>query len=271
MPDDGVWDDYLFKGAAPFYQPGRLPYAARLVEALHDELDLDGRGTLVDFGSGPGTLAVLLATEFETVLAVEPDPEMAAHGRRNAADAGVTNLHWRVTPAEDVVLEPGTVDVAVFGQSYHWVDRPLLASRLRTALRSGGRFMLISDSKAPSPPSDVPTTAVNRLIAEFLGDVRRAGRRVLPNGTPGNEEEILDAAGYLDLRRLVVDDPGLLFRTVETLVAEVYSKSSSAQHLFGDRLGEFDSRLREILRTGSVDGGYLVAKPSTEVRIWTNP
>jgi hypothetical protein len=114
MPDDGVWDDYLFKGAAPFYQPGRLPYAAGLVEAL-------------------------------------------------------------------------------------------------------------------------------------------------PNGTPGHEEKFLDAAGYFGFRRLIVDDPGLLFRTVETLVAEVYSKSSSAQHLFGDRLDEFDARLRDILRAGSVDGGYLVA------------
>jgi SAM-dependent methyltransferase len=273
MPDkDRGWDEYLFKGAAPYYQSGRMPYAPRLAEALRDVLDLDGSGTLVDFGSGPGVLALLLAAEFETVLAVEPDPEMAALGQRNTAAAGLTNVQWLVTTAEDLALEPNTIDVAAFGQSFHWMDRPAVASSLRTALRPAGHVILISDVKtfdpAADPNSGPPTAAVNRLIAEYLGDVRRAGQRLLPNGTPGDEEEILLAAGYLGPQRLSVDNPGMAFRSVDTLMAEVYSKSSSAPHLFGDRLDEFDARLRGLL---SAEGGYWMVKPSTEARIWTNP
>ncbi len=146
-------------------------------------------------------------------------------------------------------------------------------------LRPGGHFILISDLKqatsaqqtAYAKPDFGVTSDVNRLIAEYLGGVRRAGRRVLPNKTPSGEEEILCAAGYFGPRWLVVNDPGLLFRSMETLVADIYSRSNSAPHLFGERLDEFDTRLREILSAGSIDEGYEMAKPSTEARIWANP
>jgi SAM-dependent methyltransferase len=277
MPDsDPTWDDQLFKGTARYYEQGRMPYAESLVEALRDELGLDGQGTLVDFGSGPGTLALLLAPAFASVLAVEPDSEMADIGSRNTQATGATNVRWQVTPAEDVRLEPSSVDAAVFGQSYHWMDRPTIAAALRAALRPGGHFVLITDVKRPvvGPGIDaaqVPNKAVKKLIVEYLGELRRAGRSVLPQGTPNDEESILHDAGYLGPKRLEAEDPGTVFRSVDSLMAEVYSKSSSAPHLFRDRIEEFDARLRGLLEANAVDGGYQVTKPGTDVRIWTNP
>lgn len=45
-------------------------------------------------------------------------------------------------------------------------------------------------------------------------------------------------------------------RTLEAIAASVYSLSSSAPHLFGERLSAFDKELRELLAETS-DGGWF--------------
>lgn len=270
MSSGQSWDEYLFKGTAHHYVRGRQPYADGLAEALHRELNTTGSGMLVDVGSGPGTLALLLATQFSDVLAVEPDRDMAAIGMKRTA-AQTPNVRWRVQPAEDLQLTAGSVDVAVFGQSFHWVDRPLVASRMRSALRPGGHLVLVSDVKDVAAPSPVPMDEIKALVQEYVGADRRAGTRTLPHGTPDDEEEVLARAGFVGPRRVVVDSPGTVFRDVDSVVADVYSRSNSAQHLFGERVDEFDRRLHALLVAHVVDGGFTVDRPATDVRIWVNP
>lgn len=264
MPDARqTWDETLFAGAAPFYERGRLPYPEGLVAALAGELA--SGGTLVDIGAGPGTLSLMLAPAVAKVVAVEPDPEMVAHGREAAVERGITTIEWQVVPAEEMVLAPGSVDVAIFAQSFHWTDRPRVAVALRTALRAGGHLVLVAPVEVPLPSWRAP---VDRLVAEFLGETRRAGRRLLPDGTPGDEEQVLAAAGFAGPVRRVVGDTRPVLRDVESVVAEVHSLSSSAPQLFGDRLAEFDARLRTLLGAAAPLQAVL---PGVEVRTWTNP
>ncbi|MFJ6215130.1 class I SAM-dependent methyltransferase [Streptomyces sp. NPDC092296] len=268
-----AWDEYLFRGSAGFYERGRLPYADALGATLRDELGLDGRGTVADLGCGPGTLARTLAGYVQRVIAVDPDPDMVANGRALSVAANIT---WRTTTAEDATFAPGELDAVVLAQSFHWMDRERVAAQLRTALRPGGHVVLVADVKTPpaaQPPGTVPVpdAALNALIAEYLGSQRRAGRSVLPDGTPSGEEEILARAGFLGPKRVVVPATRVLVRPVDDVVAEVYSKSFSAPHLFGDRLSDFDARLRALLAEHAVDGHYPTLPPDTAVRIWTNP
>lgn len=67
---------------------------------LRDELRLDGTGRLLDVGSGPGSLTLLLAPLFEEVVGVDPDPSMIAEAARQAALHGVGNARWEMLPAE---------------------------------------------------------------------------------------------------------------------------------------------------------------------------
>ncbi len=270
---EASWDEYLFKGAAEFYERGRLPYAKALGTVLRAELGLDGSGTVADLGCGPGTLARVLARHVGRVIAVDPDPDMIAAGR---ALAGAAPITWRTTSAEDAVFAPGELTAAVFGQSFHWMDRDRVAGAMREAVRVDGHVVLVADVKTPrSAPTettvDVPQAEVDALVAEYLGPVRRAGRSLLVNGTPGDEEEAMARAGFAGPRRVAVETAGLLTRTVDDVVADVHSRSNSACHLFGDRLGEFDERLRALLERHAVDGTYSVLPPDTDVRIWTNP
>ncbi|GGX29859.1 class I SAM-dependent methyltransferase [Streptomyces lomondensis] len=269
------WDDTLFAGTAAYYERGRLPYAPGLADALAGALRLDGRGRLIDVGCGPGTIALSLAHLFGEIVGVDPDSGMIAEAARAAAGRGVGDRsRWVQARAEALPAGLGTFSVAVFGQSFHWMDRDLVAATVRDMLRPGGALVHISDLKTETrtvdglPHPAVPYAAVDELVKRYLGPVRRAGRGLLPQGTPGGEAEVFARAGFSGPWRLVVPGGQALERSVEDVVAWVFSMSFSAPHLFGEGRGDFEADLRRLLREASASGRFSERAPSTEVFVW---
>ncbi|AXG76957.1 class I SAM-dependent methyltransferase [Streptomyces paludis] len=270
-----VWDETLFSGAAVHYARGRLPYAPGLVEVLAGVLGLDGRGRLLDVGCGPGTLALGLAHLFREVVGVDPDRGMIAEARRGAAVAGVGGkTRWVRCRAEELPAGLGTFTVATFGQSFHWMDRDAVATTVKGMLRPGGAWVHVADVKTDSPSTEglphpaVPYAAMAELVRRYLGPVRRAGRGVLPDGTPGGEAAVLARAGFRGPERHVVPGGQALERHSDDVVAWVFSMSSSAPHLFGTDRAAFEADLRQLLRTASPSGRFSERQPGTEVVIW---
>ncbi|EFL36642.1 methyltransferase type 11 [Streptomyces viridochromogenes DSM 40736] len=110
--------------------------------------------------------------------------------------------------------------------------------------------------------------SVDELVKRYLGPVRRAGRGLLPQGTPGGEAEVFARAGFAGPRRLVVPGGRTLERTVDDVVAWVFSMSFSAPHLFEGRRDDFEEDLRGLLREASEPGLFSERGPSTEVFVW---
>lgn len=295
MTGGWTWDETLFAGTAAYYARGRLPYAPGLADALTGALRLDGRGRLLDVGCGPGTLALLLADRFAEVVALDPDARMIAAARRAAQAAGVADRStWLQLRAEQLPAGLGTFTVATFGQSFHWMDRDLVAATVRGMLCPGGALVHVSDLKPgaepdlkpgaepcagpdrandpcpaeclPHPP--VPDAAIGELVRRYLGPVRRAGRGLLTGGTPGNEAAVLTRAGFAGPERVVVPGGRALERTVDDVVAGVFSMSFSAPHLFGPERAAFEDDLRRLLARASSAGRFAVRQPATEVFVW---
>lgn len=271
------WDDTLFSGAAVYYQRGRLPYAPGLADVLAEVLKLDGRGRLVDVGCGPGTLGLSLARLFSEIVGVDPDSGMIAEARRQATEAGlIRKTRWVRARAEDLPAGLGMFTVATFGQSFHWMDRDLVAATIRDMLQPGGALVHISDLKAETravgglPCPAVPYAAMEDLVRHYLGPVRRAGQGVLPHGTPGDEAAVLVRAGFSGPQRHVVPGGQALERSSDDIVAWVFSMSSSAPHLFGTRRDDFEAGLRRLLRDVSPSGRFSERQPSTEIFVWWN-
>ncbi|MFJ2773048.1 class I SAM-dependent methyltransferase [Streptomyces sp. NPDC087300] len=275
MDAEWKWDETLFSGAAAYYRRGRLPYAPGLADALTETLALDGHGRLLDVGCGPGTVALPLAHSFDEIVGVDPDAGMLTEAARDAASVGVADkARWVRVRAEELPAGLGTFTVAAFAQSFHWMDRDLVAAAVRGMLRPGGALVHISDLKTEDlsvgglPHPAVPQDAIAGLVRRYLGPVRRAGRGVLPHGTPGGEAAVFARAGLHGPQRLVVPAGQALERTVDDVVASVFSLSSSAPHLFGGRLDAFEAELRRLLGAASPSGRFSERRPSTEVFIW---
>jgi SAM-dependent methyltransferase len=275
MPKGWEWDETLYQGSAPYYVPGRLPYATGLADRLAEALSLEGRGRLLDVGCGPGVLTLLLAHLFEEAIGVDPDAGMLAEAERRAHAASIGNVRWLQARAEALSPALGTFRVATFGQSFHWMDRPRVATIVRGLLEPGGAFVQIADFKEPPPiPDDglpyplPPFEAIDDLVRQYLGPTRRAGQGVLLHGTPGDEVAVLREAGFGEPARLRVSAGGALVRSADDIVAWVYSRSGSAPHLFGDLGGAFETDLRRLVDEASPSGRFAEVQPDTEVFVW---
>jgi SAM-dependent methyltransferase len=269
------WDETLYAGSAAYYPVGRMPYPPAVAETLRTQLRLDGRGRLLDVGCGPGSLTLLLAPLFAAAAGIDADPEMVVQADLQAKLAGVRNVSWHRMRAEDLPGGLGTFRTVTFAQSFHWVDRPRVAKLVQPMLSPGGACVHVHASTHQGVPGDDPLpqprpphAEIEALVAGFLGPVRRAGQGVLADGLPADEEEVMRAAGFHGPVRLEVAGGAVVERSAEEVVASVYSLSSAAPHLFGERLDEFDRRLRALLRAASPGGRFCERTREILLCIW---
>jgi SAM-dependent methyltransferase len=272
------WDETLFAGAARFYLQGRTPYAEGLADAMADALHLDGRGRLLDVGCGPGVVALRLAHLFEEVVGLDADADMLKEGALQAEKLDLTNAVWVCMKAEELSGSLGRFRIATFAASFHWMDRLKVARSVKSLLEPGGAAVQVdaasyrADARAEAPTVDLPhppppDDAVAELRTRYLGPDVRAGQGIR-NSSPDGEDAVFRAAGFLPIRRVVIPDGRVLTRTIDDLVAQRFSSSPTAPHLFGDRLDDFEADLRQLLSEASPFGVFSVRLPENVISIW---
>ena len=272
------WDKTLFGGSARYYREGRLPYPAELATAFQEELGLDGSGRLLDVGCGTGQIALLLAPLYDEVIGIDADEEMIGEAREDARRLGRTNTRLLHARAEQLPLDLGVFRTATFAQSFHWMERERVAATVFEMLEPNGAWVHVDFKTLGVPATDEklshpepPRQKIRELVASYLGPVKRAGQGTLPDGTPSGESDIMLAAGFAGPRRRVLGAKRVHERSENEIVASVFSASSSAPHLFGSRLVEFESELRAVLRRTSPDGRFNEVAPPGQLIIWTRP
>ena len=95
-------------------------------------------GVLLDLACGPGRVALDLANAFETVWAVDLEPEMVAVGKQEAARRGVGNITWFVGRAEDLDAPAGGFGLITIGEAFHRLDQTVVTQKAMGWLKPGG-------------------------------------------------------------------------------------------------------------------------------------
>jgi len=276
VPGDWEWDPSLYAGSARYYAIGRLPYPPAIAVVLRKELRLDGCGRLLDLGCGPGSLTLLLAGLFSETVGLDADAAMIEDARRRTHLLGVRNVHWIHMRAESLPAVFGKFRVVTLAQSFHWMDRPRVASALARLLDRDGALVHVAATTdrgascdgellpGPSPPWD----RIDEVIAAYLGAVRRAGRGMRPAHIGLGDDEGVRAAGFSGPRRFELGGGEVFERTEDEVVASVHSLSSAAPHLFGDRLDAFDRDVRAALSQVSPSGRFWERSGEAVLSIW---
>ncbi|MFO7573235.1 MAG: arsenite methyltransferase [Gaiellaceae bacterium] len=106
--------------------------------------DLNEGETVLDLGSGGGIDVLLSARRVGTsgtVYGLDMTDEMLALARRNARDAGATNVHFLKGVIEDIPLPAESVDVVISNCVLNLsTDKPAVLAEIARVLRPGGRI-----------------------------------------------------------------------------------------------------------------------------------
>ncbi|NRQ36759.1 methyltransferase domain-containing protein [Nonomuraea sp. NN258] len=249
----------LFGGAAPYYAKYRPGYGDEAIAFLAGALGPDAR--VLDLGCGPGTVAIPLAPRVREVIAVDPDAEMLAEGRR--LGAGITNIHW-MSGDSTMLRKFPTFGHVVMGRSFHWMDRRGVLAELGELLPPDGIVALIGPARDPDfQPWD---PLMERLHAEFGLGPMSAGNSFQATGE--HHHDVLAVSPFSRLESVTFEQR--LTWDVESVIGLQLSYSYSTPARLGDRVPAFVDRAMAALLAENPSGTWE-QRVTTEVLLARRP
>jgi len=158
------------------HPPSSEEYAKVLEDPARDEwqkphevvmaLDLRPTETVADIGAGTGYFARRFAHHAGKVYAVDIDAKLLAI----AGEKAPANLETVLALPDDPRLPANSIDTIFFCDVLHHIEnRPAYYAKLATALKKGGRIVVIDFYKKDLPVGPPPAMKVSdeQVIAEF--------------------------------------------------------------------------------------------------------
>ncbi|GAB5388736.1 MAG: hypothetical protein Alpg2KO_17040 [Alphaproteobacteria bacterium] len=99
---------------------------------------------VLEIGCGTGSTAVIHAPHVKHILATDLSEKMIEIARQRARDAGVENIEFAVTSAEDLQAEDASFDVILCLSLLHLLEDPLASLQRSYALLKPGGYVVSS-------------------------------------------------------------------------------------------------------------------------------
>ncbi len=153
---------------------------------------------------GPGTGQAtrrLLALGASPLVALEPDPALAAYLRRSLGEL----IDVREAALEDAPLVADSFDLAVAASSFHWVEEARGLVKLLSALRPGGWWAMWWTLFGVPDKPDAFITATTPLLEGLHASPTSGEEGRLPHALDTEARfAALEAAGFRELEHEVV-------------------------------------------------------------------
>jgi SAM-dependent methyltransferase len=196
-------------------------------------------------------LAIPFAKAGMTVTGVDPEPDMLDAAKAAAAEAGVS-LDLRQGSSFDLPKATGPFKLVTMGRSFHWMDREGTLKLLDGLVVADGAVLLMHDIHAK--------TAENRwrrMLHELSNDYGRDESFHVEARQKDDfraHESVLMSSAFSYVESISVFVRRDL--TPDDIVGLAFSLSTSAPQKLGDRISEFETRLRAKLAELSPDNRF---------------
>jgi len=139
----------------------------------------DRAATIADIGAGSGYFTRRLALDVPggRVYAVDVDGEFEDYLRDNRESWGTPNIEPHLALYDDPMLPEGELDLVFTANTYAFVrDRVEYFTKVRQALKPGGRLIVIDFRPEASPPPGAAPQAKHRVKRDTaLSELEQAG------------------------------------------------------------------------------------------------
>ncbi|MYV52338.1 class I SAM-dependent methyltransferase [Streptomyces sp. SID3212] len=245
----------LFTGTVGFYRQYRPGIPEEVAVVLDQAAPQARPRRLLDVGTGTGLVAESLLGRFDDIIAIDNDAEMLAAAEsalRPALPSG-SELTLIETTAEDFVPPAGwRADLVTICRAFHWLDQAAVLRLLDQQVTPHGAVAIFGDNSFWAADSSWKRD-VRAVVQEFLGEERRAGAGTF-NHHDRPYSEIMAESPFCEVEEIRV--PVHRTWTADSVLGYLYSTTFAAPHLFGDRLGEFETSVKAALAEHSGDDTF---------------
>lgn len=128
------WDDIRKRHIEP----------ARINEAILDCLGRKRIGTLLDLGTGTGSMLELLAAQCDVAIGIDSQNEMLSHARAKLQGPRFRHIQLRHGDINRLPYDDDIADLAVLHQVLHYLDDPETAlGEAGRLIKPGGRLLVV--------------------------------------------------------------------------------------------------------------------------------
>jgi len=252
MTSPAMYPRDIFKSTAAYYARHRPRYPESFLTYVAERFGLDGRGRLLDLGCGPGVLTLPLASCFEEVVGMDPEPEMLGEARAAARRADIANVAFVEGGSADLERlgpELGPFRLVTMGESFHWMERGATLQMLHELLVPDGGIAICWLRLTPSNSQNEWMRVADGVIKRHVGQDRRAGSGYYVEQEERHEQVV---ARSKFTRMEVVDrfDSPHTFRQrrdIEGVLGWLYSTSYANPTVLGRARQAFERDLRASL------------------------
>jgi SAM-dependent methyltransferase len=192
----------LFGSDPAAYDAARPGHADFVYDVLVARCHLERGTSVLEVGPGTGQATRrLLAAGADPLVAVEPDPALAAYLEESLG----SRVEIQASTIEDARLPESAFDLAVAASSFHWVDEAIGLAAVHDALRPGGWWAMWWSLFGIPGQKDAFMRAVDPLLAGL--------ERSPTAGKPGRPPFALD----LEARHAALEDAGFVDAAHETV------------------------------------------------------
>jgi SAM-dependent methyltransferase len=210
--------------------------------------------TIVDIGTGTGTLARGFARRGCNVIGIDPAENMLQQARALTTTENLSVV-FRCASAEQTHLPDAFADVVTAGQCWHWFNDTRAAQESRRILKRDGRIVIAHFDWIPLRVNVVEAT--EQLILKHNPNWKMSGT----SGIYGAWLRDLAEAGFCNLQTFSYD----LFvpYTHEGWRGRIRASAGIAASLSPEAVAAFDAEHAEMLRT------QFTNEPlQTQHRVW---
>lgn len=217
-------------------------FRAGFPDEFFDRVYTDGfvkaSASLLDLGTGTGTLARGFALRGCRVTGIDPSAQMMEQARELDQQAGV-EVKYRVAKAEATDLPDASFDVVTAGQCWHWFERAQAANEVKRILKPGGTIIIAHFDWLPLTGNVVELT--EQLILKHNPNWKFAG------GLGMNPQWLRDLgeAGFADIRSFSFDLD--VPYSPAAWRGRIRASAGVGASLALEQVARFDSELKQML------------------------